>query len=399
MRFPILCDKITCTGCAACANICPVSCIEMKQDAEGFLFPNVDLERCTQCLLCEEHCPVLHPNPDTNYITPKVYAAWHKDLNIRLKSSSGGAFSALAEYVINSGGVVFGASYDEDLNVNHSYAESIDALDPLRSSKYSQSYIGQSYNEIRTFLKLGKLVLFVGTPCQVSGLISYLGKPHENLILCDLVCHGVPSGLLFHKYKIWLADKIGSFPTNFNFRDKTKGWMDSLRVGKFNGKTIQMNGAMDAYFLFYNLNLTLRESCYNCPSIGFPRKGDITIGDFWGIGKSPLNRGSNIHHGISLILANNAKGVKYLSLLDKNLIRMEKTVDDAIHHNKPLIIPPERPIGRNTFYRDLESVPFESLIVKYRNLSLKTKCISWIRENMPRNLLIFLRSIFNKFFL
>ena len=230
-------DKKNCCGCSACAQICPRKCILMQEDDEGFLYPKVDKKSCIDCHLCERVCPVLNQSKPKKPL--KVYASINKDENIRLCSSSGGIFTALAEKVIAEGGVVFGARFDDKWEVVHDYVETKEDLSKFRGSKYVQSRIENCYKEAEVFLKAGRIVLFSGTPCQIAGLILFLKKSYNNLLTVDFVCHGVPSPGVWRRY---LKEEIArqcdrkntvlprpisekdTRVTGISFRDKALGW-------------------------------------------------------------------------------------------------------------------------------------------------------------------------------
>ena len=217
-------QKEQCCGCSACLHICPKHSISFREDKEGFLYPQVDTATCIDCGLCEKVCPVL--NQGEERMPLKVYAAKHADDEIRMKSSSGGIFTLLADQIIDKGGVVFGARFNENWEVVHDYTETKEGLAPFRGSKYVQSNIGNSYKQVEEFLKTGREVMFTGTPCQVAGLKKFLRIDYENLLTVDFVCHGVPSPMVWRKY---LAEEIvrqGNNPvvTGVNFRDKSTGW-------------------------------------------------------------------------------------------------------------------------------------------------------------------------------
>jgi len=214
-------EKQNCTGCYACYNICPKSCLAMNSDNEGFWYPKVDNKNCIQCKKCIKVCPII--NKTTVYNEPFSYACYNKDNNIRFESSSGGIFTLVAEEIIKNGGVVFGAGFDGDFNVKHSYVETIEELHRFRGSKYVQSSIGDAYKQSGSFLKQGRLVLFSGTPCQIGGLKSYLGTEYSNLFCIDIVCHGVPSPKVWKKYVSFRVNISGTPIQNITFRLKNKG--------------------------------------------------------------------------------------------------------------------------------------------------------------------------------
>jgi len=217
----ISCKK-DCTGCHGCVNVCPQKCIEMKEDDEGFLYPNVDYNICISCKKCVKVCPMIIDFKIIN--NPIAYACINKDDFIRQNSSSGGIFTLFAESVINSGGVVFGAIFNNDFEVEHNYVESIEKLELLRGSKYVQSKIGFTYKHIKDFLVSGREVLFSGTPCQIAGLKTYLEKAYPNLITIDVICHGVPSPYVWHKYVKYRESKAKSTVKGVTFRKKHTGW-------------------------------------------------------------------------------------------------------------------------------------------------------------------------------
>ena len=393
-RLPVLCNSELCTGCSACVSACSSQAISMLPDTEGFLRPVIDTEKCVMCLACENSCPVL--NIDASEISHDVYACWNKDAEVRKQSSSGGAFSALAEAVINEGGVVFGAAYDEQLRVSYKSIEKSEDIPLLRSSKYVQSDIGNAYKEVKHHLEQGRQVLFVGTPCYVNGLHAFLTKDYDRLVCCDFVCHGVPSPLLWSKYLEWLTQKIGFRPVGFNFRDKRKGWYDASRVAlKSKEKTYVVKGKKDAYFIGFNKNVCLRESCYHCQAL-LHRKSDITIGDFWGIGlRIPFPK-TEVPKGISLLDIHTLKGEDLVCKAVTSLEKVKRTYDEALMRNIPMVKSSSRPASRDSFYTDLNYVSFDCIIDKYLKQGFKAKFISMLRENLPYQLITNLRNLLQK---
>lgn len=298
-------EKKNCCGCEACVQRCPKSCITMREDNEGFLYPEIDKDICIDCGLCEKVCPVINQAEERKPLA--VYAAKHKDEQIRMASSSGGAFTAIAESVIDEGGVVFGAKFNQDWDVVHSYTETKEGLGAFRGSKYVQSRIGESYKEAEGFLKAGRKVLFSGTPCQIAGLKRFLRKEYDNLLTVDFICHGVPSPGVWREYlKEETARQCGeknsvlqrpihernALIEGISFRDKRLGWKKYSFTLTFS--TINESGAKKSVLLSEPQNkniflrgfladLYLRPSCHACPSKSFKSGSDITIGDFWGI--------------------------------------------------------------------------------------------------------------------
>ena len=213
-------DKTNCCGCGACSNICPKSCITMQADEEGFLYPKINKKTCINCGLCEKICPIL--NKPKTYQILQCYAAKHKNSKIKLKSSSGGIFTALAENILKEGGVVFGAAFDKDWNVRHTFCKNLNDLDKLRRSKYVQSDIGLTYRQTKDFLDKECKVLFTGTPCQIAALRNFLGKEYENLLTAELFCHGVPSPTVWQKFLEENTQK--NRIKAIDFRHKRLGW-------------------------------------------------------------------------------------------------------------------------------------------------------------------------------
>ena len=297
-------DKSQCCGCSACVQQCPKQCISLKEDKEGFLYPIVDEQTCIDCGLCGKVCPIINPNEPREPL--KVYAAKHKDDEIRMKSSSGGIFTLLAEQIIDEGGVVFGARFDEYWEVMHDYTETKEGLAVFRGSKYVQSRIGNTYLQAENFLKQGRKVMFTGTPCQIAGLKRFLRKEYENLLAVDFVCHGVPSPKVWRIYldETLARQGIGKntvlshamlrqkFIRSIDFRSKSTGWKNfsfvlTLTKASVNGEensallstVFSENQFMQAFLGDY----ILRPSCYKCVCKAGRSGADITLGDFWGI--------------------------------------------------------------------------------------------------------------------
>lgn len=260
-------DKKRCCGCEACRQVCPKECIRLERDEEGFGYPVVDLERCIECHKCERVCPFMQLGAPREPLA--VYAACATDEGLRKASSSGGLFTLLAEETLSRGGVVFGARFDETWGVCHDYTETVEGLAPFRGSKYLQSRIGDNYQRAELFLKEGRPVLFTGTPCQIKGLVHYLGRAYDNLTTVDVVCHGVPSPMVWQRYLTTLRAGQGEI-TGISFRDKSvSGWRrydfvlqntEGEGMRQFYGDNIYMRGFLH--------DLYLRPSCYACMAKG-----------------------------------------------------------------------------------------------------------------------------------
>lgn len=358
-------DKSGCCGCEACRSVCPKKCISMESDKEGFLYPKVDLSQCIDCKLCEKVCPVLHPIASTE--SPLVYAGINNDLSIRLNSSSGGIFTLIAERIIQQKGVVFGACFDEQWNVVHSYTESEAGLSRFRGSKYVQSRIGDSFIQAKRFLDEGREVLFSGTPCQIAGLKNFLRKPYQNLLTVDLVCHGVPSPKVWQKYlnesacnaynikrrktSFSLTDKINSV----SFRSKENGWKKyNIKIEYKNGKKDVISADRNIYMNAFLSDLTLRPSCYTCSAKLNHVQSDITLADFWGVDQ--LHPEIDDDKGCELILVHNNHAQSLLESLDCQLY--EQKMDEVVAYNSSIVYSVKEPVNRNFFYALLNKTYF-----------------------------------------
>ncbi len=297
-------NHIDCTGCSACYSVCPKNAIEMCSDEFGFVLPVIDESKCINCMLCDKTCPKYDELVHAGRI--ETWYGWNIDEHIRKNSSSGGAFSALAQSIIDNGGVVFGAAFDPKTNkVNMVSSE--DDLSLIRKSKYVDSFVADSFIHVKELLKNGRQVLYCGTPCQIAGLKKFIGE-NENLLLVDFLCHGVSSSKILDEHLSFLSRKYNSKIVNVDFRPKSMGWSDhAIRVNFENGKVYDKYCMLDPYFYGDMVaDIMLKDSCYSCK---YTEKhcSDITIGDFWGVVN--YDNSINDNKGISLIEANNEKGV------------------------------------------------------------------------------------------
>lgn len=309
-----LSSKQNCTGCSACANICPRGCIKMTADEEGFLYPKVNEEMCMDCGLCENVCPMLHKPQQHELLA--VYGAKNNDDAVRFTSSSGGMFTLFAEEILQQGGVVVGAALDEQLNVQHVLVDSIADLPKLRGSKYVQSKIGRIYSEVRQILRAGRRVLFSGTPCQIAGLKRYLVKPSVNLFTVDVVCHGVPSPKVYHKHLQELTQEAGEPVVQVKFRDKAKGWKQGETLFFTEHQRFGASKRQETYMRLFLNNISIRPSCGECAFNNKRSLADITIADYWGIDKQFPKFDDD--KGVTLVLVNSEAGAELLaSVSDK----------------------------------------------------------------------------------
>lgn len=332
-------SKEKCTGCASCINRCPLDCITMQSDEEGFLFPVIDESRCTRCGECKAICPVLRPpeKPDVEHI-PDCYAAWSKDAEIRFHSTSGGVFTHLARAVLGRGGFVAGARYRADHLVEHTLISSETELEVLRQSKYVQSEIGLVYREIRARLEQGKQVLFTGTPCQCAGLRAFLGREYDSLFLCDFICRGVNSPKVYLAYLHELEKRYGTPVKQVWFKNKTYGWNRFCTKIVFeDGQEYLADRDTDPFMLGYiksKLSCYMRPSCYQCRFKGINRPVDITLGDFWGIQVYTDINDADL--GVSAVLLHTPKGKKIFKDISHELYSEKQNVHTIISHNRCL---------------------------------------------------------------
>ena len=342
-------EKYNCCGCGACAQKCPKQCITLKQDSEGFLYPEIDTEKCIDCGLCEKVCPVLNPYQARNPL--QTFAAINKDEKIRLESSSGGIFTLLAEFVISQGGVVFGARYDEEWQVTLDYTESVEGLAAFRGSKYVQARTGETYKQCEKILKDGRKVLFSGTPCQIAGLKHFLCEDYDNLLAVECICHSAPSQLVWRKYLE--QHRKGRKIKCVNFRDKTTGWSKykySLVIEYENGeKDVYPSG--QPYMCALVSNLITRPSCSACKAREGMSGADISLGDFWGIWDIYPEFDDN--KGTTLIVVYSEKGIAFLK--DKEIKVHKASIIDARKYNEGLSSSKSLHNKRDLFFSNLPS--------------------------------------------
>ncbi|MEG1834489.1 MAG: Coenzyme F420 hydrogenase/dehydrogenase, beta subunit C-terminal domain [Oscillospiraceae bacterium] len=363
-------NKAKCTGCNACQSVCPKSCISMKIDNEGFLYPIVNKELCVNCNLCEKICPIINKVDGQN--EPIAYGAYSKDKNVRLQSSSGGIFTLLAESVINRGGIVFGACFDKEFNVIHDFASDINGLSKFRGSKYVQSKTSDTYIRAKEFLDEKRLVLFTGTPCQIGGLKAYLQKDYNNLICQDIICHGVPSPMVWQKYIEYRKDIAKSNIDNINFRDKSEGWQNfSMKIEFASGSSDVQLLRNDLMIKSFLKNVSLRPSCYACSFKTLNRQSDITLADFWGI--ENVMPKMNDDKGTSLVIINSQKGQTLFDLIKDDIIFENTDLQKAISFNSAAIKSVPINNNRKGFFEDIDRLQFDELVNKYCKENTKTK--------------------------
>lgn len=310
----------TCTGCGACVSSCPKQALTLTYDKEGFYYPYIDKDKCVNCKICEKSCHVLNAEtPNSPSLKYKAYMIKANDKRIVSNSSSGGAFTLLANQIISEGGIVYGARYNFDLERLEQCSTNICSLNELRKSKYIESYLGDTFKTIREQLTSGYKVLYCGTPCQVEGLHHFLMTNKidtTNLLLVRFICHGVPANQFFTEYKHYEEKRHKSKMVSFDFRPKTNGWRSSdWKMTFANGKEEKGPYYYYYYYYYFQLSNLLRRSCYSCKRV-FHEIADITIGDFWGIQTyRPENKDQE---GISVMLVHNEKAASMLPLIQMN---------------------------------------------------------------------------------
>ncbi len=364
-------DKSKCCGCSACESACPVKCINLKEDVEGFLYPVVDKARCIGCNLCEKVCPVINVVADEPK-EQKAYLFKHCDETIRKESTSGGVFSALATTVIHQGGVVFGVAWDEDFNAHHCCVETAEDLYKFRNSKYVQSKVGDVFLQVQQFLKEGRNVLFSGTPCQAEGLYHFLHGKTENLLLVDLVCHAIPSPLLWRKYTEYFKPTDTAKLTYAAFRDKSKyGYQYSQICVKYdNGFEHYAGIDSDPYMRAFFSNLSDRPSCYTCAFKKRYRVSDLTIWDCFDV--YLFDKQFDDNKGVTRVLAHTKKGVQTMQRLP-DCVLVEIAAEDAVKKVQELEHSVPYNQNRTAFFADCNTMHTDDLFAKWFPDSVKVK--------------------------
>lgn len=367
-----------CCGCTACASICNHDAITMKPDALGFLYPEVDKEKCVDCGLCEKVCAFNdHYDTSLNIDKPLAYGARHKDMNEVETSRSGAAFIAISDYILEQGGVVYGAGYTDHFRVVHKCATTKEERDEFKGSKYVQSDMTGVFRQVKQDLRDGLTVMFSGTPCQTSGLNSYIGKRlRENLFLVDIVCHGVPSPYMWRDYIAYLEKKQGAPIVWVNFRDKQKyGWAAHHETFKFkNG-----GGKMSFTFLFYK-HIMFRKSCGKCHFANTKRPSDITIADFWGWEKTDPDFNAD-NKGVSLVLLNTEKGRNLFEAVKNKMNTFPAKFEDCLQPN--MLHPSEIHPKRDQFEKEYAKKGFKYVYFKYGEEGWRNK-LFWYKKKIKR---------------
>ena len=357
-------ERDFCSGCGACSDLCPCNAITFKTDEFGFKYPQIDSQCCSKCGICEKYCSFKPENIIKHDFKAEYYAAYNTDASELYESTSGGVFFILAKYIIKQNGFVCGALLNDELRVVHELTDSIEICRKMRGSKYVQSDIGDCYKSVAEKLTSGFPVLFVGTPCQCSGLKVYLNFLKINcdkLIICDFVCHGVASPQMFSDYIDFCEHKSSKKIINHIFRDKKKGWHAHVETNVFSDGSIDSDSYESQIFksIFYS-HMALRPSCYECSFSDVERVSDITIGDCWGINKSHPDFDFNT--GVSLVMINSETGKKCFDCLSgMNVIPI--CITDTEQPN--LYSPSIKPVAYDEFCKKYVEKGFYGIIKKY----------------------------------
>lgn len=377
-------DKQRCCGCGACANACPKKCISMEADQEGFLYPKIKKETCIDCGLCERVCPVIQVDNDREF-AQQGYIVQHRNDDVRKESTAGGAFTAIAQYVISLGGVAFGAAYDERFNVHHIAVESEEDLWRFRNSKYVQSRTEEALGQAKEYLQEGRMVCFSGTPCQIEGLKRCLRKEYENLITVDVVCHAVPSPLVFRKYVQMQRQQLGSSIGNIRFRDKHYGYQYSTMTVKDNfGKDLYAYGIdTDPMLRSFFANVCDRPSCYDCQFKKRYRVSDFTIWDCYPVYE--FNKTMDDDKGTTRVLVHSEKGRKIFEKIKAGLKWHEVDPDDLTKGVKEMFYSVPISEKRSRFMEDATLLDGQELFRKWFPETIKVRVERMIRITLIKS--------------
>lgn len=364
-------DKTKCCGCTACSSICPKNCIEMKADKEGFLYPHVRELECIHCNACEKVCPILnHVEKEANLEQAAVIVQ-NKDQEICRQSTAGGAFTAIAEFILDKGGIVFGVEMQPDYTVRHTAVETKDELIKFRNSKYVQSDVGNTYVLAKKQLESGRLVCFSGTPCQIEGLRHYLTKDYENLILVDVVCRAVPSPGVWKKYISMETERHGDMQS-IRFRDKTLGYQYSTMELKDNRGNVYRGGIESQPWLrMFFSGMIIRPSCTECKFRSRYRNSDFTIWDCFNV--YSLDKNFNEDLGTTRMLIHTNKGKNIFEQIKSSFKYKNLEADVAVNGVQEMIESPKAHQRKKEFYSDIEKLSMPELLNKYYPVTIKIK--------------------------
>lgn len=354
--------KQDCSGCTACMNVCPTTAIKMLEDEEGFFYPVINESVCINCGLCRKVCSWENPKYECDE-NPIVLASVLKNKTERQRSTSGGIFLGIAEWIINQGGMVFGAAFDEHLQLHHIGVDTVEGLQKLRGSKYLQSQLGTIFKVVERELKSGRWCYFTGTGCQVAGLIAYLRKEYVNLLTSDIVCHGVPNQKLFNEHISYMEKKYNDKVVSYHFRDYKYG--GGCEICEFANRRPVINPSyeLSPYLFSFMYGLTYRYSCYECRFAKIPRQGDITLADFWGA--RDYFPQMDTDNGCSLVLLNTKKGFDIWEKIKNKCDFNVSNVREAAGNNGNLIQSTSKPAIRTDVFKKMEIDGYEKIARRY----------------------------------
>lgn len=380
----MLCEKELCSGCAACAAACPINAITMQQDADGFYFPSI-ADNCIHCGKCERTCPVMAPKERPDRVYPKAFVMKHADSGVLKESASGGMFSLVSEWAFQQNGCIFGAVWDETFHVQLRKAENENEIAFMRGSKYVYSHAQNAYVEAKEELCKGRVVVFTGVPCQISGLYGYLGREYENLYTVEIPCHGAGSELVFDEYRAYIEHAEGKKLINLNQSSKMKPWTKLIRkhVAFYwnDGTVTGRDYTDDSYLSFYMQNVCLNEACFQCLGANVRRVADITMGDLMGYGVSHKHflPGKD---GVSAVWCNTEKGLGIISQLQQTHFALwdECSLQECMYFNHTLWRPTSRSGKRSAFFEEFHTMEYAELVDsffnnKYHIIQFIKKCI------------------------
>lgn len=387
-------NKVDCCGCNACGDACAQSAISFKTDNEGFWYPEVDMQKCTDCHLCEKVCPILQIESIKNndFEKPICYAAQTKNLESLFNSTSGSAFASFAEKVYKDGGYVGGAIFNEDYSVRQYISKDKKDLEILRNTKYVQSNAEGFFKQVKELLKEGEKILVCGLPCQMAGLRSYLRKDYDNLIIVDMICLGINSPKILPAYLKWQEEKHNSKIVYYKAKNKELGWRQLTTKIVFENGDVEYDKRNTNYFTvgFIGTHAFARPSCYDCKFKGFPRISDITIGDFWGAEKY-VDKDKDGDLGTSIVLLNSNKGKLFYENVRSKFKEQEVPIEAVIPGNPALVSSLAKPtLNREKLYDDLSNLPFEEFAKKYIKLPINDESFRSKVKNIAR-FLIYMR--------
>ena len=372
-----------CTGCGLCAGSCPAGAIKMKEDECGFLYPSFN-ENCIDCGLCQTKCESrLKPVKDA-FLEPAVYAAWSKDEETRFTSTSGGLFPELAKAVLDENGYIAGAVYDEKNDVVHTIIDSSDELWRLQQSKYVQSDTMDVFKQAADLIRQGRQVLFCGTPCQVSAMLSMFdNRRPDNLYTVDFICRGVNSPKAFRSWISGIEKKEKSEVKRVWFKYKDGGWKSSptrTRIDFESGREIVLRNEENTFMYGYlTSNLFMRSSCGKCSFKGLPRKADITLADFWG-----ADPDIDDDKGVSLVIVNNAHGEKLFEKTKNSIVYSKKNLEESLNKNPMFFSSEIIPVDSQKFLKELGDDNFSDLLEKYTRQSPVKKLMQKAKNKVKR---------------